>query len=111
MRKNKVQKLKNKKKKVVEQLPPLSEVIRGTFIECYLQCIRENCSCHKDKKYRHGPYYRISYGKKGRMYHVYVPLHLKETVKRWTKNYEKIREGIEKISDLNIKLIRSGMDK
>lgn len=108
---NKIKELKKKKQKIIKQLPPLDEILRGTFIECYLTCIRENCSCHKDKKYRHGPYYRVSYGKKGRMYHVYVPLPLKETVKRWTKNYEELWNKIEKISSLNIKLIKSGMDK
>ena len=100
------QHLTMKKRQVVKQLPPLTELLRGTFIESYLECIRPNCKCHKDKKYRHGPYYRVSYGKGKRVHHIYVPLSKKNIVKKWTDNYKRIWQGIENISELNIKLIR-----
>ena len=94
------------KRKVIKQLPPLGEIMRGTFIECYLECIRPNCKCHKDKKYRHGPYYRVSYGKGKQVHHIYVPLKMKKIVQKWTINYNKLWQAIEEISELNIKLIR-----
>jgi len=94
------------KQKLLKQLPPLGEVVRGTFIKCYLECIRPNCKCHKGKKYRHGPYYRVSYGEKGRIHHIYIPLNMIKTVKKWTENYNKIWQGIEDISKLNIKIIK-----
>lgn len=99
-------KLKRQKQKIMKESPPLTEVIRGTFIKCYLKCIRTNCKCHKDKKYRHGPQYRVSYGKGNKMHHVYVPLDMKKEVEKWTANYRKLWQGIEDISALNIKIIR-----
>jgi len=98
--------LNKKKKEILEHLPSLGEIVRGTFIEVYLECIREDCKCHKSKKYRHGPFYRISYGKDKKMHHIYVPLNWKNKAKRWTENYKKWWEAIEKISQINIKLMK-----
>jgi hypothetical protein len=106
MTEGKIEKLNKEKQEAIKELPPLDKVMRGTFIESYLECMRKKCKCHKAKKYRHGPYYRVSYGKKGRMRHVYVPVNMKEEVKQWTENYKKLREAIERISDINSQLIR-----
>jgi len=103
--------LTKEKRRTAGKMPALTEILRGTFIKCYLECIRPNCRCHKNKKYRHGPYYRVSYGKKNRMHHIYVPIHLKEMVQKWTENYEKIWQAIETISALNIKIIRKSSRK
>ena len=102
----KVKELQVLKEKVAKQLPPMTAVLRGTFIESYLECIRPNCKCHKNKKYRHGPYYRVSYGKWNRVRHVYVPLRNKKKAKEWVKNYNRIWQGIEEISEINTKLIQ-----
>ena len=107
MQTQKIRRLKEEKQKVVGQLPPFTEVLRGTFIKCYLECIRPNCKCHQAKRYRHGPYYRVSYGKGKKMHHIYVPLAWKEKAKEWTRNYQKVWEGIEKISALNIKFLKT----
>jgi hypothetical protein len=106
MTERKTEKLNREKQEVIKELPPLDKLMRGTFIESYLECIRAGCKCHKAKKYRHGPYYRVSYGKDGRMHHVYVPVKMKDEVKGWTDNYNKLWEAIEKISALNVKILR-----
>jgi len=111
MRTKQMQKLNQQKQKIIKQLPSLGEILRGTFIKCYLKCIRPNCKCHKGKKYEHGPYYRVSYGKGKRVHHIYVPLKDKKKVKTWVNNYNKIWQGIENISDINIRLIRAGANK
>ncbi len=105
------QSLAEKKREVIKQLPPLTEILRGTFIKCYLQCIRPNCKCHKAKIYRHGPYYRVSYGKGKQVHHIYVPLKMKKMVQKWTINYNKLWQVIEDISVLNIKIIREESSK
>jgi hypothetical protein len=104
--KEEIKKIKKEKEEIEKGLPSIKKVLRGTFIELYLECVRPNCKCHKGEKYRHGPYYRVSYGKGKRMHHIYVPLEMKEEVKEWTENYNKVWEGIEAISELNIKIIK-----
>lgn len=103
---NRVKKVYKMKQKIAQNLPPLTEVLRGTFIKLYQVCARGNCRCHKSKKYRHGPFYRVSFSKKGRSYHIYVPLKDRKKVKIWVDNYNKLWQGIENISALNIKLIQ-----
>ncbi len=107
MQTQKIRRLNKEKQKVASQSPPFTEVLRGTFIKCYLECIRPNCRCHQAKRYRHGPYYRVSYGKGKNMHHIYVPLPWKEQAKEWTRNYQKVWNTIEKISALNIKLLKT----
>ncbi len=99
------------KQKIAKILPPLTEVLRGTFIEWNQICARHTCKCHKSKKYQHGPFYRVSYFKNGRSYHIYVPLKDKQKIKIWTDNYNKVWKGIEDILELNIKLIMEGTTK
>jgi hypothetical protein len=106
-RKKEKERLAERKKEIVNSLPPFGEVLRGTFIKVRLECIRPRCKCHRDKKYRHGPYYRVSYGKGKRVHHIYVPLAWKEKAKGWTRNYQKVWDTIEKISALNIKLLKT----
>ena len=102
---SKTNKLVEMKKVVISKLP-LENMVRGTFIERYLECSRKNCNCHRAKKYRHGPYYFITIRKKNKSNHVYVPLkHMKE-IKNWVENYNKVWAGIEKITDINIQIIR-----
>jgi len=108
---NRIQRLNEIKQKMAEKLPPLNEVLRGTFIEWHQVCARRNCKCHKSKKYRHGPFYRVSYFKNGRAHHIYVPLKDKNRIETWVDNYNKIWQGIEDISEINIKLIRIGTKK
>lgn len=103
---NKKQKLIAEKKRVLKQSPSLGDVLRGTFKRWYSQCGNPGCKCHTDNKYLHGPYYRVSYNKRGKVYTLYVPLKLKEEVKRLVDNYNKVWKGIEDISAINIKLIR-----
>jgi len=102
----KIEKLKKEKKRILKNLLCLGEIVRGTFIEVYLECMRESCKCHQGKKYRHGPYYRISYGKGQSVHHIYVPLKWKRIAKVWTGNYKKVWKAIEKISLINIKLMK-----
>jgi hypothetical protein len=100
------EKLIKKREEIMKQAPALDKIVRGTFIEVYLECTRKKCKCHKAKKYRHGPYYRISYGKGKKVHHIYVPLEWKEKAREWTDNYIKIWEIIEQISQLNIKTMK-----
>lgn len=102
----KIKIIERKKQELIKGLPSLKKVLRGTFIEWYQVCARANCKCHKDKKYRHGPFYRVSYSKGGRSHHIYVSSKEKKQAEEWTENYNKLWEGIEAISELNIQILK-----
>jgi len=106
MGKPRQERLAERKQRIVGRLPKLEEVVRGTFIRVYLECMRPHCKCHTSSRYRHGPYYRISYGKGNRVHHVYVPVAWKGKAKEWTENYRKVWKGIEAISAVNLGLLK-----
>ena len=98
--------LNKKKEKIIKNLPPMTDLMRGTFIKWYGECKNPRCKCHKDRRYRHGPYYRVSYSKGRITHHVYVPLKDEKRIKAWVENYQKVWNAIEEISAINISVIR-----
>ena len=97
--------LRGQRKKMAEKIN-LTEMIRGTMLKRYLECARPNCRCHKATEHRHGPYYFLAIRRKNKTMHVYVPQNMVKAVKKWAANYDKAWQGIEKITDINVKLIR-----
>lgn len=95
-----------KRRAAIAKQLPIVEMIRGTLLKRYLECMRANCKCHKGAKYRHGPYYFLSIGRKDKSFHVYVPKKMLKEVKKWVINYERVWKGIEEITDINTKVIR-----
>ncbi len=103
----KVEKLEKEKRNLLKNIEPfLNNTIRGTFQIWYQVCARKSCKCHQSKKYQHGPYLRISYFKGGRTHHIYIPSEKEKIAERCCKNYQKVWSGIEKISQINIKLLK-----
>ena len=95
-----------KRRKEVVQKASLEDIIRGTLIKRYLECIRLSCKCHKNKRNRHGPYYFLTIRKKDKSYHTYIPKEKIKKVKEWIKNYDKLWEVIEEVTEINKKLIK-----
>mgnify|MGYP001568394234 CR=1 FL=1 len=108
---NEMTRLIQQRKEVVKTLPPLEEIVRGSYLKRYLKCSYPKCKCHKSKKYWHGPFYSISVRKGNKSYHVYVPKKKHKEVKRWVNNYNRLWNGIKKISDINVELMKSGNNK
>lgn len=101
--------LQKESKKLLAKVHPIfSKIIRGTFEKWYQVCARKSCKCHKDKRNRHGPYYRISYFKGKRTYHIYVPTIKAKKANKYCQNYKKLWDAIEKMSQINISLLRIG---
>ena len=97
--------LQRRREGLVKLLPSVAETLRGSLIERYLTCGNPNCKCARGE--RHGPvwYLSVTLGP-GRTTGTIVPLHLLERVRRWIDNYHKLKEHLEKISDINRELLR-----
>src|SRR2546426_11062390 len=97
--------LRHRRQGLVKLLPPAEEILRGSLIERYVTCGNPNCKCARGE--RHGPvwYLTVTLGP-GRTTGTIVPLHLLERVRRWIDNFHKLKEHLEKISDINRELLR-----
>ncbi len=91
----------NQIKNSVKSLPPLKEIIRGTLLLRYMTCGNKNCKCHKGEK--HGPYHYLTVNyPQGKIKCIKIADQDVKRVKKWQKNYKRIKNILEKISNFNL---------
>ena len=90
--------------KIPKTLPPLEEVLRGSFLEREIRCGKPTCRCTK------GPGHPIAYVSVtfpgGRTQQVTVPRDLARTVQLWINNYRRWWQAIEEVSAINRRLLQ-----
>ena len=92
------------RQRLVKQLPPFSEVIRGSLIERRLRCGNSRCHCARGEGH-HAWYLTVSFAG-GRTEQVTVPEGWVPQVRRWLKNYERWWVILEEVSAVNRELLR-----
>ena len=97
--------LRERRKGLAQQLPPVTEILRGSLLERYVTCGNPACKCAKGE--RHGPiwYLTVTLGP-GRTTGGIVPVEKVAEVRGWIENYRKLKDHLEKISDINRELLR-----
>ena len=97
--------LHKRRESLAKVLPPLSEVLRGSLMERYLTCGNPSCKCARGE--RHGPVWYLSVTlDQSHRSGTTVAVGQVEQVRRWIENYHRVREHLEKISDINRELLR-----
>lgn len=102
--------LRRRKRRLVAQLPPLTEILRGSLLERYVTCGNPACKCARGE--RHGPnwYLTVTPGP-GRTTGGIVAADQLEQLRGWIENYHKRKEYLEKISEINRELLRRQSEK
>ena len=97
--------LRQRRQGLAQQLPPVTEVLRGSLVERYVTCGNPRCKCARGE--RHGPlwYLTVTLGA-GRTTGGIIPPEQAEQVRGWIKNYHQLKERLEKISEINRELLR-----
>ena len=97
--------LRQRRQGLAKLVPPLAEILRGSLLERYLTCGNPACKCARGE--RHGPvwYLTVTLGP-GRTTGGIVGEENLEQVRGWIENYHRLREQMEKISDINRELLR-----
>lgn len=97
--------LHKRREGLVKVLPPLNEILRGSLMERYLTCGNPSCKCARGE--RHGPVWYLSVTlDQSHRSGTTVAAGQVEQVRRWIENYHRVREHLEKISDINRELLR-----
>jgi hypothetical protein len=91
-------------------LPPLRDVLRGSLSERYLTCGKPDCRCARGE--RHGPIWYLSVSldqthRRGTT----VPAAQLPEVRRGIESYHRVKEHLEKISEINRELLRRGKSR
>jgi len=98
--------LLRRRQDLVRQLTELEPlVLRGSLIERYKRCGHAGCKCQQTRG--HGPKYYLSISQAGgRPEMDYVPAAQARQVADYLKNFQKVRQLLEKICNLNRQLLR-----
>lgn len=88
--------------KISRRLPKMEECIRGSLVVMRRGCGKLNCRCQKGEKHK-AIYLSQSYKGKTRM--VYLPQGSEDKAHQYVKNYRKIKDILNSVSDINIKLL------
>ena len=97
--------LRQRRQGLAKLLPPVTEILRGSLVERYVTCGNPACKCAKGE--RHGPiwYLTVTLGR-GRTTGGIIPEEKVAEVRGWIENYHKVKDHLEKISEINRELLR-----
>lgn len=97
--------LRQRRQGLAKQLPLVTEILRGSLVERFVTCGNRACKCAKGE--RHGPiwYLTVTLGP-GRTTGGIIPADQLEGVRVWIDNYHKLKDHLEKISEINRELLR-----
>jgi hypothetical protein len=97
--------LRQRRQGLVKLLPPAGEVLRGSLVERYVTCGNPSCKCARGE--RHGPmwYLTVTLGP-GHTTGGIISGDQVEQVRRWIENYQRLKDDLEGISEINRELLR-----
>lgn len=97
-------KLLARRQLLLSRLPPLVEMVRGSFFVRRRRCGKEGCRCAR------GPGHRTAYltvtFKDGSTEQVALPRELESVARAWVHNYHRWWQAVEGISRINRDLLR-----
>ncbi len=98
--------LLRRRQSLVKQLARLEpRILRGSLIKRYKRCGHPGCKCQQGRG--HGPKYYLSVSQAGgRPKMDYVPQEHFQQVSGYLRNFQKVRQVLEKICNLNRQLLR-----
>lgn len=99
-----VQSLEQRIEEVKRALVELGDLRPGSLSTQYNVCGSPGCQCKDTPPKKHGPYYQISYTRKGKHSTRFVPSQDLPGVRQQLKNYARMRDLIDRWIDLATKL-------
>lgn len=99
-----IEELKSKQTKFLQQLNQTSNFIRGKVVSTTRKCGKPNCWCHKEKKGH--PFICLTLTNKSKNLNMALTKKELPTVKKWTKEYKKLRNLIETLTDINFQILK-----
>lgn len=88
--------LQRKVERIKRELLRLGDLRPGSLSEQFNVCGTPGCRCKKSPPQKHGPYYQVSYTRKGRSGTRFVRRPQVAAVKRQLRNYARMRELVDR---------------
>ena len=101
-----VRQLRERRARLVRQLPDLQATLHGAVQHQMRQCGEPGCRCAAGE--RHGPYLYLAVRIGSRRRLLYVPTDAAATIERHVKTTGRIESALEEISAINLELFARG---
>ncbi|MEW6747561.1 MAG: DUF6788 family protein [Planctomycetota bacterium] len=90
--------------KIKGELVLIGDLRPGSLSAQYNVCGNPNCRCKQDPSLRHGPYYQLSFSRKGRSGTKFVKKPQLPLVKQQLQNYARLRALVDRWIELSLEL-------
>jgi hypothetical protein len=97
--------------KIKQELLSLGDLRPGSLSKQYNVCGNPRCRCKKDPPRKHGPYYQLSFTRKGRSRTQFIRKPHIAMVRKQVKNYRRLRTLIDRWIDLSTQLCQGKMEQ
>ena len=90
--------------KVKKDLAALGDLRPGSLSTQYNVCGSPGCRCKATPPEKHGPYYQVSFSRKGKSSTKFVKMDDLPAIRKQLKNYERMKELVDRWIDLATEL-------
>jgi len=90
--------------KIKQELTALTDLRPGSLSEQYNVCGTPGCRCKGSPPKKRGPYYQLSFSRKGKSSSRFVKKKDVPTVRRQLRNYKRLKELVDRWIDLATEL-------
>ncbi len=97
----------SKTKAIKNQIISKGWILQGTLLKQFKQCGKNNCQCHQDKKYWHGPYWIWTRKEKGKTITKTLSKNQAKMVKKSLEDMKKINKFIVKWKLLSLRYLEN----
>ena len=105
MNTKKIKQLQVRIDRIKEKISSIGEMRPGSLSKQFNVCGNPKCRCKDpDNPQRHGPYFQISYTRKGKSTTEFVRKEMVVDVKKELKNYQKFKKLTDEWIDLSIEI-------
>jgi hypothetical protein len=103
---NRIEKLKEEFAKIKKEMSGISYIKKGSVTKCYQVCRNPNCRCHKDEKFRHGPYFLLTSKEKAKTKTISVPEQMLAEVREYIDNFQLLKSKFKRMEEITEELIK-----
>lgn len=99
-----MERLLAQRRRALQGLPPLAEIVRGSVVARRLRCGKPTCHCAREPGHP-ATYLTVTFAG-GRTEQLSLPAALVPVARRWVANYAKWWRAVEQVSAVNRQLLR-----
>lgn len=93
---------------LLAEMASLGGLIRASLFERFTTCTRPQCHCHKPRGKRHGPRTYLAVTRAKHQCQHYVPVKQTNAAKQGLRQYHRLLEIVDRITEINLTLMREG---